>query len=81
MANKAMWDWMDKAEGKKEGSSWEGANKERKRQGYKPMVEKKAKSEALKRVMKEKATDTGTGGFGRKRLSGRKAYGEYLDKE
>ena len=35
MANKAMWDWMDKAEGKKEGSSFEGMNKERERQGYK----------------------------------------------
>ena len=30
-----MWDWMDKAEGKKEGSSFEGMNKERERQGYK----------------------------------------------
>jgi len=41
MANKAMWDWMDKAEGKKEGSSFSGMNKERERQGYKKLSEKK----------------------------------------
>lgn len=33
MANKAMWDWMDKAEGRKD-SSHENMQKERKRQGY-----------------------------------------------
>jgi hypothetical protein len=32
--HKAMWDWMDKAEGRKD-SSWENKEKEAKRQGYK----------------------------------------------
>ena len=34
MANKAMWDWMDKAEGKKVGSSHANLEKEKVRQGY-----------------------------------------------
>jgi hypothetical protein len=48
MPNKAMWDWMDKAEGKKEGSSFEGMNKERERQGYKK-VSSPAKSNAIEK--------------------------------
>jgi len=35
MANKAMWDWMDKQEGRKEGDSTRALDKEKKRQGYK----------------------------------------------
>ena len=37
MVYKPLWDWMDKAEGKKVGSSWKNLNLERKRQGYKPV--------------------------------------------
>ena len=40
MANKAMWDWMDKAEGKKVGSSHANMQKERIRQGYKKVASK-----------------------------------------
>ena len=29
-----MWDWLDKAEGTKMGSSWANLQKERIRQGY-----------------------------------------------
>lgn len=43
MANKSMWNWMDKAEGKEEGSSYKNLQKERVRQGYKPLKEKKEK--------------------------------------
>ena len=38
--NKAMWDFMDKAEGRKD-SSFSNMNKERKRQGYKEIEGKK----------------------------------------
>ena len=37
--NKAMWDFMDKAEGRKD-SSFSNMNKERVRQGYKKVAEK-----------------------------------------
>ena len=45
MANKAMWDWMDKAEGKKVGSSHSNMMKEKERQGY-----GKAKHKALEKA-------------------------------
>ncbi len=52
MANKAMWDWMDKAEGKEVGSSHANMEKERERQGYK---KSKSKSQALANKKKEVA--------------------------
>ena len=45
MANKPMWDWMDKAEGKKAGSSHAAMEKEKVRQG--------AKSKALHKMGKK----------------------------
>ena len=44
MANKKMWDWMDKVEGKSVGSSTTALKKEMKRQGY------GAKSKAIKKL-------------------------------
>lgn len=38
-----MWDWLDKVEGKKEGSSSANLEKEKKRQGYKTSEAKKKK--------------------------------------
>jgi hypothetical protein len=43
MANKKMWNWMDKMEGKTEGTSWANMNKERVRQGYKKLTTKNYK--------------------------------------
>lgn len=43
MANKPMWDWMDKAEGKKVGSSHKAMEKEKVRQGVKSKAIKKLK--------------------------------------
>lgn len=38
MAYKPMWDWMDKHEGKEEGSSFRHMQEERKRQGYEKVL-------------------------------------------
>jgi len=40
MANKKMWDWMDKAEGRKD-SSYKNMEKEKARQGVKKSIAKK----------------------------------------
>lgn len=48
MSRKAMWDFMDKVEGKKVGSSYSNLQKERVRQGYK----KEAMHKALKNKQK-----------------------------
>jgi hypothetical protein len=53
MANKAMWDWMDKAEGKEVGSSTRNLEKEKKRQGYKSSP---ARSKGLEGKKKEIAS-------------------------
>lgn len=50
MAYKPLWDWMDKVEGKKEGSSFEKLQKERERQGYKKESVAKKKKLAKKMV-------------------------------
>lgn len=44
MAYKPLWDWMDKHEGKKEGSSFEALQKERERQEVKKKLAQKMKS-------------------------------------
>ena len=46
MANKPLWDWMDKVEGRKVGSSTAALEKEKTRQGY------KAKSKGLANKIK-----------------------------
>ena len=54
--NHALNNWMDKAEGKPEGSSNRGINKERERQGYKAVHEKR-KEVAGKMSKPERAID------------------------
>ena len=51
--NKHMWNWMDKVEGKKEGTSAEALEKEKKRQGYKKEVSAKKEKVAKKMLPKE----------------------------
>ena len=58
MPNKAMWDFMDKAEGRKD-SSFSNMNKERERQGYKKVGEKK--HEVAKKMKWEKAKNVTKG--------------------
>ena len=52
MSHKPMWDWMDKMEGKKEGSSHGAMMKERERQGY-------GKKNKVASKMKHKCVQTG----------------------
>ena len=54
-ASKGLMDWMDKHEGRKEGDSFRGINKERVRQGYKPNVENKKKHDVAK-TLQNKST-------------------------
>ena len=65
MVYKKMWDWMDKAEGKKGGSSYSNLMKEKKRQGvlhenvYVPVGKKRLKVKATATRFKQKGTARG----------------------
>lgn len=69
MANKPMWDWMDKHEGKKVGSSHAAMEKEKVRQGYgkaksKALAKKHPKAGELARLQKKHGhSDEGTARF------------------